>query len=476
MATARFLERVVAQRPMPVRMVVASSMSIYGEGEYVCEEHGRVAPRPAPRGAAARPRVGDGVPVLRTRAQAASAPARPSRSSRPRSTRSTSATTRRWSSSPARPTGSPPSPCASSTSTAPARRSRTRTPASRRSSPRACSTAARRSSSRTASSRATSRTSRTSSRASCSRSSPTARRGPRGQPRHRPPDLGRPGGAGHLGRHGPRHRARVLNQQYRAGDIRHCFADPTRARELLGFEAATTVRGRHERARRVAAGPGGRATRSTTPPRSWPRAAWPASEHPSDHRDRTHRRPGRRRHHHRLDQRGEVAGAGAEHRLRPRGRCQARRRRRRQRVDRRHARARRVEVPGRPRGRLPEQGLRPRQQPRRGDVRRALRPLPQSRHGDRRRDLRRAGRGARRAAGRGDGGGPAAHRRRHPVADHPLLPERPARPGRGLRVRALDARGRGGPASASSTSPSTRPRSSATGPRGRSCSAGARRC
>ena len=32
----------------------------------------------------------------------------------------------------------------------------------------------------------------------------------------------------------------VLNQQYRAGDIRHCFADPTRARELLGFEAATT--------------------------------------------------------------------------------------------------------------------------------------------------------------------------------------------------------------------------------------------
>jgi dTDP-L-rhamnose 4-epimerase len=45
MATARFLEYVVAQRPMPVRMVVASSMSIYGEGEYTCEEHGRVALR-----------------------------------------------------------------------------------------------------------------------------------------------------------------------------------------------------------------------------------------------------------------------------------------------------------------------------------------------------------------------------------------------------------------------------------------------
>src|SRR5947199_1332073 len=33
---------------MPVRMVVASSMSIYGEGEYLCEEHGRVAPGPRP--------------------------------------------------------------------------------------------------------------------------------------------------------------------------------------------------------------------------------------------------------------------------------------------------------------------------------------------------------------------------------------------------------------------------------------------
>ena len=48
MATARFLERVVAQRPMPTRLVVASSMSIYGEGEYACSEHGRVAPRPRP--------------------------------------------------------------------------------------------------------------------------------------------------------------------------------------------------------------------------------------------------------------------------------------------------------------------------------------------------------------------------------------------------------------------------------------------
>ncbi len=48
MATARFLERVVAARPLPARMVVASSMSIYGEGEYRCSEHGSQAPGPRP--------------------------------------------------------------------------------------------------------------------------------------------------------------------------------------------------------------------------------------------------------------------------------------------------------------------------------------------------------------------------------------------------------------------------------------------
>ena len=48
MATARFLERLAAARPLPLRLVVASSMSIYGEGQYVCPEHGAVAP--APRG------------------------------------------------------------------------------------------------------------------------------------------------------------------------------------------------------------------------------------------------------------------------------------------------------------------------------------------------------------------------------------------------------------------------------------------
>ncbi len=43
-ATATFLERLVAQSPRPNRLVVASSMSIYGEGEYECPAHGRVAP------------------------------------------------------------------------------------------------------------------------------------------------------------------------------------------------------------------------------------------------------------------------------------------------------------------------------------------------------------------------------------------------------------------------------------------------
>jgi dTDP-L-rhamnose 4-epimerase len=33
----------------------------------------------------------------------------------------------------------------------------------------------------------------------------------------------------------------VCNGQYRAGDIRHCVADPSRARDLLGFEASITL-------------------------------------------------------------------------------------------------------------------------------------------------------------------------------------------------------------------------------------------
>jgi len=45
-ATAVFLERMVRRDQLPARLVVASSMSIYGEGAYECEAHGRVAPAP----------------------------------------------------------------------------------------------------------------------------------------------------------------------------------------------------------------------------------------------------------------------------------------------------------------------------------------------------------------------------------------------------------------------------------------------
>jgi dTDP-L-rhamnose 4-epimerase len=46
LATAVFLERLVARSPRPARLVVASSMSIYGEGEYECPVHGTLAPGP----------------------------------------------------------------------------------------------------------------------------------------------------------------------------------------------------------------------------------------------------------------------------------------------------------------------------------------------------------------------------------------------------------------------------------------------
>lgn len=48
LATAVFLERMIAMREPPRRFVVASSMSIYGEGEYACPRHGQIAPPPRP--------------------------------------------------------------------------------------------------------------------------------------------------------------------------------------------------------------------------------------------------------------------------------------------------------------------------------------------------------------------------------------------------------------------------------------------
>ena len=49
-ATAVLLERLVARSERPSRLVVASSMSIYGEGEYVCAQHGTFAPPPRTEG------------------------------------------------------------------------------------------------------------------------------------------------------------------------------------------------------------------------------------------------------------------------------------------------------------------------------------------------------------------------------------------------------------------------------------------
>ena len=46
MATATFLQQLLTGSERPQRLVVASSMSIYGEGEYKCSTHGHVAPGP----------------------------------------------------------------------------------------------------------------------------------------------------------------------------------------------------------------------------------------------------------------------------------------------------------------------------------------------------------------------------------------------------------------------------------------------
>ncbi len=54
MATATFLEGIVNRSTRPSRLVVASSMSIYGEGGYECVTHGQFAPAPRPEAQLAR--------------------------------------------------------------------------------------------------------------------------------------------------------------------------------------------------------------------------------------------------------------------------------------------------------------------------------------------------------------------------------------------------------------------------------------
>ncbi len=46
--TATLLEAVVARRDQVRRVVAASSMAVYGEGAYACNEHGTIAPPPRP--------------------------------------------------------------------------------------------------------------------------------------------------------------------------------------------------------------------------------------------------------------------------------------------------------------------------------------------------------------------------------------------------------------------------------------------
>ncbi len=52
-----------------------------------------------------------------------------------------------------------------------------------------------------------------------------------------------------------------LTGESRAGDIRHCFADVTRAHELLGFRARRSARGGAARARRLGEQPAGERAR-----------------------------------------------------------------------------------------------------------------------------------------------------------------------------------------------------------------------
>ena len=256
MATARFLERVVAQRPMPIRLVVASSMSIYGEGEYQCCAS-TVAWRPGPRpeeqllarvGArAARAAARELHPIGTTESQAADPDvdlrghqAR-SRGDVPRHRRRLRHPDRRAALLQrlrARP-GALESVHRRGRDLRLAPAERQRPPIDLRGRP-----AVARLHPRVA----------TSSRASCSRSSPRA---PSGHAVNlgtgRPTTVAR-GRQGHRGRDRARHRAGASTSSTAPATSATASPTPTRASELLGFEAQVVVRGRHARADRLARG------------------------------------------------------------------------------------------------------------------------------------------------------------------------------------------------------------------------------
>ena len=267
----------------PIRLVVASSMSIYGEGEYECAEHGRVAPGPRPeeqllarQWEIACPHCGPSCSPVGTS------------EAKPLIPTSIYAITKRDHEELCLVTGA-----AYGIPTVALRFFNVYGPGQALSNPYT-GVAAIFASRLLNGTPAAHLRGRRSSRATSSTSSDIVQgillalesedgRRPGDQPRHRPARRPSP----RWPRCWPTDSAWTSSpsvaEQYRAGDIRHCFADPTRAGELLGFEAETSLRGRMaelwsgSRTRRPTTG-------STTPPRSWPPAAWRAS---GPERDRT---------------------------------------------------------------------------------------------------------------------------------------------------------------------------------------------
>ena len=230
------LEAAIAARDRLTKAVVASSMSIYGEGLYRCPADGTEV-APSPRAGSPARASASGRSRARRAARCSSRCRRRSRSrcSRPRSTRSTSATTRRCSSPGAAPTGCPRLRSASSTSTGRARRSRIPYTGV------GAIFASRLLNGRPPVIFEDGRQSRDFIHVSDIAAGieaaldPAQRRRRRGQPRHRAerlacstsPTCSPTGSASNI-------EPEILGD-YRAGDIRHCFGSIDRARELLGF-------------------------------------------------------------------------------------------------------------------------------------------------------------------------------------------------------------------------------------------------
>ena len=85
--TALLLDILVNTKHHVEKVLVASSIGVYGEGAYRCATHGAVAPTIRPEAAAGGPRLGAALPVLRR--------ARPTRFRRPRTRRSIATTSTR---------------------------------------------------------------------------------------------------------------------------------------------------------------------------------------------------------------------------------------------------------------------------------------------------------------------------------------------------------------------------------------------